>query len=451
MPSRSRNYSRATAIDEFVRFRGSYKCALWLCAESLLRASQNRTLYLCPTKTLPTKSSLNSSIPETRPLPPQDYRKARLSVMPINNAAWIPADKQSLIVGEAPYPTPGPKEIVLRNRAIAINPIDWIQQSQGTAFGFRWIKFPFILGNDVAGEVVEIGNQVKRFKVGDRVLGQAMATDQKINNAAYGAFQLYTVILEQVACPIPDHMSFEVASVLPLGFTTAAAGLFGEDQLGLQYPQLEPEKKEKTVLIWGGSTSVGCNAIQLATAAGYDVITTCSPKNFDLVKSLGAIAAFDYRDPCVNNDIVRAMAGKSLAGAISIGQDSMFHCLDILARCEGDKRLAMATFPVPDPSQPRRFAALQILLYAAISMISITVKARLGGIKIGFIWGSVVDSPVGDAVYRDFLPKALANNSFTAMPEPKVIGDGLEMVQEAMYIQKQGVSAKKVVVRLNEK
>ena len=370
------------------------------------------------------------------------------ATMPTNRAAWIPADKQQFEVGEAPYPTPGPNEIVVRNRAVAINPVDWILQSQGTGMGFRWIKFPFIFGNDIAGEVVQIGNKVTRFKVGDRILGQAMATDQKINNAAYGAFQLYPIILEQVASPIPDHLSFDSASVLPLGFTTAVAGLFEKNQLGLGYPQLEPERKEKAVLIWGGSTSVGCNAIQLATAAGYDVVTTSSPKNFDLVKSLGANEAFDYRDPNVIDKIVRTMTGKSLAGAIAIGENSMFRCLDVLGRCEGDKRLAMATYPVPDPSQSRRFATLQTVFQAATSMISIAVKARLLGIKTSFIWGSVVGSPVGDAVYRDFLPGALANSTFRAMPEPEVIGDGLEKIQEAMDIQKKGVSAKKVVVRL---
>ena len=267
--------------------------------------------------------------------------------MPTNHAAWILANKQRFRVQEAPYPTPGPNEIVVKNRAVAINPIDWVLQSQGTGMAFRWIKFPFVLGNDVAGEVVQIGDKVTRFKVGDRVLGQAMSTDQKINNAAYGGFQLYTVLLEQIVSTIPDHLSFESASVLPLGFTTAAAGLFEKDQLGLKYPQLEAKSTGKTVLVWGGSTSVGCNAIQLAVAAGYDVISTSSPNNFELLKSLGANAVFDYRDFNSVEKIVNAMKGKQLAGAVAIGENSMFYCLDILGRCEGDKRLAMATYPVP--------------------------------------------------------------------------------------------------------
>jgi hypothetical protein len=107
----------------------------------------------------------------------------------------------------------------------------------------------------------------------------------------------------------------------------------------------------------------------------------------------------------------------------------------------------MATFPVP--SQPKRFVTLQIIFHAVTSMISIAVKARLRGIKTSFIWGSVAHSPVGDAVYRDFLPEALANGRFKAAPEPEVIGHGLDKIQEAMDTQKKGVSARKVVVSLD--
>jgi NADPH:quinone reductase-like Zn-dependent oxidoreductase len=207
-------------------------------------------------------------------------------------------------VAEAPFPTPGPDEIIIKNRAVAVNPVDWVLQDQGTSMAFGWIKYPFVFGYDVAGEVVQVGNKIVRFKVGDRVLGQAQSTDKTINSAAYGAFQLYTVLLERNSSPIPDTTSFESASVMPLAFTTAAAGLFEKDQLGLQYPQLDPKSTGKTVLVWGGSTSVGCNAIQLAVAAGYEVVSTSSPKNFDLLRSLGATEVFDYNDPCSVNKIV---------------------------------------------------------------------------------------------------------------------------------------------------
>ena len=241
-------------------------------------------------------------------------------------------------------------------------------------------------------------------------------------------------------------MSFESASVLPLAFTTATAGLFEKEQLGLRYPQVNPKPTGNTVLIWGGSTSVGCNAIQLAVAAGYEVISTSSPKNFDLLRSLGASDVFDYNDPAAVAKIVDKMEGKQFPGAISIGENAVFRCLDVLGSCEGEKRIAMATFPIP--SQPKRFVVLQILFSFITSMISITIKSKLRGIKTSFIHGSVAHSPVGDAVYGEYLPKALATEKFRTAPEPMVVGSGLEAVQGTLDVQKKGVSARKVVVSL---
>jgi NADPH:quinone reductase-like Zn-dependent oxidoreductase len=91
--------------------------------------------------------------------------------------------------------------------------------------------------------------------------------------------------------------------VLPLAISTASCGLFQRDYLGLHHPSANPTPTEQTVLVWGGSTSAGSNAIQLAVAAGYEVITTASPRNYDFVKSLGASAVFDYNSATVIPDV----------------------------------------------------------------------------------------------------------------------------------------------------
>jgi NADPH:quinone reductase-like Zn-dependent oxidoreductase len=363
-----------------------------------------------------------------------------------NHAAWMLGPKQRLQVKEAPFPTPEENEVVVKNGAIAVNPIDWVMQDQGTSMSFSWIKYPFIFGADVAGTVVQVGSAVTRFKSGDRVMGQGLSTEKKLNKGAYGAFQSYTVLLERNAAPIPDSMSFESAAVMPMGLATAAAGLFGDGQLHLKYPKLDARPVGKTVLIWGGSTSVGLNAIQLAVAAGYEVISTSSPKNFDLLRSLGASQVFDYNDPNVVSKMVKAMEGKTSAGAVAIGDDSAFRCLDVMGSCKGDKNIALATYPIP--SQPKRFAKLQIMYSFATAMAVITARAKLGGIKTSFVWGSVAYSPVGDPLYVDFMPQALASGKFRALPEPMVVGTGLEAIQEAMDVQRKGVSARKVVVKL---
>jgi NADPH:quinone reductase-like Zn-dependent oxidoreductase len=369
--------------------------------------------------------------------------------MPENQAAWLNASKAyPLEVRSAPYTSPAANEIVIKNRAVAINPIDWMLQQNGTTLMFNWLKYPFILGSDVAGEVVEIGSDVKRFKVGDRVASTTLGTDPNRNRPADGAFQTYPILVEHMTTPIPESMSFEQASVLGIGFSTAATALFQNDLLNLQLPTPKTEPKHKTVLIWGGSTSVGLNAIQLAVAAGYDVITTTSPKNFALVKELGAGQAFDYNSPTVVNDIIAALKGKTVAGAISMGSRSAESCMSILAKSHGNKFIAMATYPMPE-KPPTHFPVLQ----TALSFISWNTtwffRGLLGGVKSKFIFGtSLAFNDIGKAMWEDFLPTALAEGRFVPKPDVLKVEGGLEMVQEALEIQKKGVSAKKVVLSL---
>jgi NADPH:quinone reductase-like Zn-dependent oxidoreductase len=107
---------------------------------------------------------------------------------PSNRAACLSAKNVGILtVGQAPYTPPHANEILIKNAAIAVNPVDWVIPTKSD-LGFGWLKYPFILGSDVAGEVVEVGKQVTRFQIGDRVVGHACSTDPKCNNAAEGAF-----------------------------------------------------------------------------------------------------------------------------------------------------------------------------------------------------------------------------------------------------------------------
>jgi len=86
------------------------------------------------------------------------------------------------------------------------------------------------------------------------------------NDPKHGGSQLYTVCKDIVVSPTPDSLSFEQAVVLPLAVSTAATGLFKKDRLALPYPTNASKPTGKTVLVWGGSSSVGSSAIQLAAA-----------------------------------------------------------------------------------------------------------------------------------------------------------------------------------------
>jgi NADPH:quinone reductase-like Zn-dependent oxidoreductase len=369
--------------------------------------------------------------------------------MSTNTAAWLTGSKVApLEVKSAPYTSPHDNEIVIKTGAVAINPVDWMIQDRGTGMMFTWLKYPFVLGTDAAGTIVEIGSRVTRFKVGDRVVGHAVGSAENRNNPAEGAFQTYAVLQAHMATPIPSTMSFEVASVLPLGASTAACGLFQEDQLALNYPSMLPKPTGKTLLIWGGSTSVGSNAIQLAVAAGYEVFTTASPKNFDYVKHLGASKVFDYNSKTVVSDVTRAFEGKITAGAFSIGAGAADACMDVLNKCKGDKFVAMASYPMPSP-EPTSFVVLKTAYCFVSWCIANWIKSKARGIRYKFIFATtLVDNGVGKIVYEDFLPEALAEGRYVAAPDPIVVGKGLEFIQAGFDLQKKGMSAKKVVVSL---
>jgi len=364
--------------------------------------------------------------------------------MPTNSAAWLGAKQAKLEVKSAPYTHPREDEIVIKNHAVAINPVDWNKQVVGD-FMFSWIKYPFVLGADVAGEVVEVGKAVTRFKVGDRALGHAVGMDKRRNSAAEGAFQAYTVVLAHMAAPIPHAMSFDQAAVLPLAVSTAACGLFQKDYLSLHHPSAAATPRDETLLVWGGSTSVGSNAIQLAVAAGYEVVTTSSPRNFDYVKKLGASQAFDYNSSTVVDDIVEALKGKAIAGAIALGSGSAEACLDIVHACNGTKFVAMASASVSFENGMTLRVARQLVS----STVSMQVKSRMRRIRTKFIFGSsLMNNEVSRVIYQDFLPQALADGRYVAAPDPYVVGKGLEYVQTGFDAQRKGVSAKKVVVSL---
>lgn len=102
-----------------------------------------------------------------------------------NHAIWLSSKRSALKIGPAPYTRPAPNQIVVQNRALAINPLDWLLQSVGDII-YPWLRYPCVLGSDVAGEVVEVGSSVTRFKPGDRVLGHAVGSDKDCNSAAEG-------------------------------------------------------------------------------------------------------------------------------------------------------------------------------------------------------------------------------------------------------------------------
>ncbi|PWY81626.1 zinc-binding oxidoreductase CipB [Aspergillus sclerotioniger CBS 115572] len=343
-----------------------------------------------------------------------------MSISTSNAAAWLTAAKaHPFEVKEAPLWKPEENEVLVRNHAVAINPVDNSLQTRAW-----WpMNYPTMLGQDVAGEVIAVGPNVTRFKPGDRVFGHAvgMATKRNQDNA----FQAHTILQINMASELPDNIPYENAAVLPLAFSTACCGLFQDEFLKMQLPT-EPRASltGKTLLVWGGASCVGSNAIQLAVAAGYEVITTASPKNFDYVKKLGAIQVFNYSSPTVTEDLIQALQGKTLVGVMDcIGFSATPLCAEVVSKTEGTKFVATVQGRFPAPPE---------------------------GVSVKQVFGTTIkDNFVGKAVYEDFLPHALRASTFIPAPAPLVVGNGLESIQTAVDRYGQGgISAQKLVVLL---
>ncbi|KAK7429828.1 hypothetical protein QQZ08_003673 [Neonectria magnoliae] len=196
-----------------------------------------------------------------------------------------------LEVGEAPMPTAGPNKLVVRNAAIAINPLGCHMQKSGV-FIQQW---PAIFGCDVAGEVHEVGTEtLGRFKKGDRIIGHAI--NLVSGRPRDAAFALYSVVPADKAAILPDAISFTDGLVVPFALEASVCALslkqpgiatpgVATPTLGLPYPSLDSVATSKILIVYGGSSSVGSMTTQLATAAGLKVISIASGRNFDLSKT----------------------------------------------------------------------------------------------------------------------------------------------------------------------
>lgn len=367
-------------------------------------------------------------------------------------AATLATPRAPLTLTTVETPTPAADEVLVRVRAVAINPVDWIIQGASRII-YRWLRTPAVLGSDVAGEVVAVGETVTRFRVGQRVFGLATGTDRTRDPLREGAFQEYSTLLERLTAPTPDDLTDEQAAVFPLGLSTAACALFQPQHLGLRMPGGPASVlPSEVVVVWGGSTSVGMNAVQLARAAGYTVVSTASAENAEAVRALGAEAVVDHRSASAVADLVAAVDGRPVAGAVALGAGSTDACLDVLSQTGGTV-LAMASTPVSLASLVGRRhlfpAMLPVFTRIGLATVRSTLRARRRGIRTGFVWGSSLrDDEMGPRLWGEVVPQMLADGSLRPAPAPVVVGEGLGAVQGGLDRQRAGVSAQKVVVRL---
>ena len=339
--------------------------------------------------------------------------------MPSNRSFWQDNVGAPGVIRESPFPfNIADDELVIKAHAWALNPADAMIQDMSLYF----IKYPLVLGEDVAGTVESVGSAAaSTFNVGDRVL--ALSVGGTNGKPGRGGFQDYVVVDHIIACKIPDSLSFVDASVFPLCIATAAHALFAKDYLGLSFPTLNPTSKGKSVFIWGSGSGVGSNAVQLAKAAGYEVITTCSPHNFEYIKSLGADKVFDYNSPSAIEDTVAELDKGTCDGIFHAAGQAEPSCQ--VSYKSKQKLFVATTNPVPEGAAPEGVVAKWLFGTGGAELYRESTPATFGG----------------------FLPDALAVGVYKVAPVPEVVPTkGLEGIQEALDILKKGVSAKKIVI-----
>ncbi|KAJ5124463.1 uncharacterized protein N7515_008288 [Penicillium bovifimosum] len=189
------------------------------------------------------------------------------------------------LVTDRPLPKLRDDYLLVKTVSVGLNPTDWKH--------IAYLSPPGVLvGCDYSGIVEEVGKDVKKkFKKGDRVCGFVHGANAV--QPEDGAFAEYIVAKGDLQWKIPEHMSFQEAATLGVGLNTVTQGLYQSLKLA---PPTKPIKDATPILIYGGSTATGTLAIQFAKLSGYKVLTTCSPRNFDLVRSLGADEVYDYND-----------------------------------------------------------------------------------------------------------------------------------------------------------
>lgn len=192
----------------------------------------------------------------------------------------------NLIYGELPKPTLTETQVLVRVKAVSVNPIDTYIRAGLVAMP---LPLPFIVGCDLAGTVEAVGSKVTRFKAGDRVWGsnQGLLGRQ-------GTFAEYAAVDEAYLYPTPPGVTDEAAAALALVGITAHLGLVRDARL----------QAGETLFVNGGSGGVGSTVVQIAKILGAEVITTAgSEEKAALCRQLGADCVINYRTQDVAAEI----------------------------------------------------------------------------------------------------------------------------------------------------
>ncbi|KPL80610.1 NADP-dependent oxidoreductase [Herpetosiphon geysericola] len=260
-----------------------------------------------------------------------------------------------------PQPRPGPGEVLVQVHAAGLNPVDYKTRAGGLRVIQR-LRFPVILGNELAGVVAACGAGVTQFRDGDRVFARMPKTSM-------GAFAEYAVVPEALLARIPDTLDCTTAAGMPLAGLTALQAL--RDELHVQ--------PGSSIFIPGGAGGVGTFAIQIAKWLGATVTTTASPRGRALVDRLGADRVIDYTTEPFE-ELVYDMDGVFDL----IGGETLEKSFRVLK--PGSTVVSIAAIPEPMTARKdlSRGFALQALFWVA--SYRIRARARRAGVSYRYLF-----------------------------------------------------------------
>lgn len=335
-----------------------------------------------------------------------------------NLAAIIPAAQAPLEVQEVETYEPGYLELLIKNELIALNPVE----AKIAKHALLPIQYPAILGSSFGGTVAAVGAQVTGFKVGDKVAGYKPPHS---SGSKYGAYQRYVVVQAETATKVPEGTDISVPVSLT-GNLSTVVGLF-TGSAGLEKPDFNssPPARGKKVLIYGGTSSFGSLAVQYVAQAGYDVVTTTSPRHQVLISKIGAAKVIDHTQ---NHDaLVKALTAEGpydiVVDSISL-PNTIKVISEVLAAQGGGKILALLP-----PFGPETLPQGVVREFAS--------------------WGATLaeekNAGLLEWAFHTYLPQGLASGKILPLAIEKVSG-GLEGLNKALGILAGGVSGAKLVV-----
>ncbi|KAI0648658.1 GroES-like protein [Trametes meyenii] len=332
-------------------------------------------------------------------------------------------------IQQTKVPHPGPNDLLVRVEAAGLIPLDWKIQ----AFGLLIEKYPATLGSDGAGVVVSVGANVSDFKIGDRV-----AVANVLDDSASGTYQQYALSSAALATKLPDSLSFDEAATFPGNLHTAAVTLYNKHEDATSLKLTAPWEAggrnayaNQPMVVLGGAASVGQYVIQFLKLSGFSpIITTASPRNEELVKSLGATHVFDRSLPAstLSAEILKLAGGPLpfVYDAVSV-QDTQNLAYDLVA--PGGHILLLLPENVD----------------AAKKTDGRDVKFSLSSPWLAFPY----NYEFGKVFVKEF-EKLLADGSFKPNT-PEVLPGGLNAVVEGLErLKANAVSAKKLIVHPQE-